>query len=265
MSSRSKWTMWMVVTALTLVAAGLPDAIAHAGATGSLAVVDPDAGKGAVTSGDQLTEFVVKLPDGSTCPGDTQHDGWQLVGFIIPADDDPTALVFTTLGPTERYIDGVTRRLALYRVERSPVGLANLPRNEVADKPGRIPAIPPLTFAQPATLGLAGGRYQIGIGCVHEGIDLGDYWTAIVDITRPAELTSTELTWTVVQAAPASAKSSDSSAMVPVIVGVACLLGVGYFVSASRRRNAASSRQQVRRARPRTNPSNAAPRKDIRS
>lgn len=263
MSVWSKWTTWSMVTLATLAPAGIPGVIAHAGATGSLGLVSPDAARGAVTSGDQLTPFVIEPPAGAACPGDTQHDGWQLVGFILPADDDPTKQVYTTLGPTDRYVGDVTRRLALYRAERAPVGLANLPRNDSAGEPGRIPSIPTLTFQQPATLGLAGGRYQLGIGCVHD-TDLGDYWTAIVDISRPADLKSVELTWTVVQAAPVKESSSGSSSTaLTIVVALGCLLGVGLIVRAFLRRRVAA-RNRPGRVGQRPVPKSS-PRKDTHS
>jgi len=234
------------VSLVTLLATGVSHDTVGAEPTGDLAIVSPDGDRNSITSGDQNTQFVVELPEGSVCPGDTQHDGWQLVGFIIPADDDPTAQVFTALGPKDRYVGDVTRRLALYRLERAPVGLANLPRNDVAGEPALIPSIPTLTFQQPATLGLAGGRYQLGVGCVHEGIDLGDYWTAIVSVTRPTDLKSVDLTWTVeVAAAPSSSNSSSSLALVAVAAGVAAIGAV--IVSTKIRSNRRRTRRAIRR------------------
>jgi len=237
-------TSWLTVALVAMLAAGVAPDTASADPIGNLAIINPDGERQAITSGDQNTEFVVQPPDGSVCPGDTQHDGWQLVGFIIPEDDDPSTQIFTALGPVERYVGDVTRRLALYRLERAPVGLANLPRNSVAGEPARIPAIPTLTFQQPATLGLAGGRYQLGIGCLHEGADLGDYWTAVVSITRPTDLKSTELTWTVEVAAPApeSSSSLSSLALVAAAAGFAAI-GVVIF-----RTNIRTSRRRSRRA-----------------
>ncbi|MCE9621108.1 MAG: hypothetical protein K8R99_02050 [Actinomycetia bacterium] len=218
---------------LVLVAAGVPSVVAQAAPsvpTASLAIVNPSDASQAITDGDENTQFVVRPPDGASCPGDTRHDGWQLAGFILPEEEDPATQIYTALGPVERYIDDVTRRLALYRVERSPVGLANLPLNDVAGKPARIPAIPTLSFQQVATLGLAGGRYQLGIACVFDGTQLGDYWTAIVTITRPTDLKSTELSWTVEVAAPAPESSDSSSTTLLVVAVVVGAAAIGFVI-----------------------------------
>jgi hypothetical protein len=78
--------------ALSLTSA-LP-AAADADATAGVAtIVNPQTGN-PLRSGGSATKFAVALPPGARCPGDTEHDGYLLYSYVIPASMSPASLTY---------------------------------------------------------------------------------------------------------------------------------------------------------------------------
>src|SRR5262245_682957 len=61
---------------------------------GPVAVVLPTDVDTTVDSGGSGAPFALRLPDGSTCPGDSANDNWRVDSFMVPSSVDPATLEF---------------------------------------------------------------------------------------------------------------------------------------------------------------------------
>ncbi|MEO0495339.1 MAG: hypothetical protein AAF081_18180 [Actinomycetota bacterium] len=153
-------------------------------------------GETPVSSGGSDADFRLRLPVGSTCPGDTANDGFQTSGFIIPENEPVADLVFGIVNP----LPEDSGRLFSLRDRTQPWMNENLPQNVDAGQPAVVGEFPVFTFATFLPGEIPEGRYRIGLTCSFIGRPSGGYWDALVDIAADADDQPGALRWTVVEA-----------------------------------------------------------------
>lgn len=158
---------------------------------GSVVVVDTVNSTRELTEGDSRTAFSLRLPDGSACPGDSANDDWRVQSFLVPADTDIGSLRYRALRP-----DGDA-----YRALRYPNGdiftQAFTDPNPGPGSPGRILAVPPLTFAWFPAGSIPPGRYKIGIACTPPSWEVARFWDAEIELEEAADVEPGGLRWRV--------------------------------------------------------------------
>jgi hypothetical protein len=189
-------------------------------------------------SGDGSTPFSVRLPVGSTCPGDSANDQWRLNTFLIPAEDDPLEVQFGSTGPEPPW----TGSYPLFSFDGNmPVALTMLRRNPSPGSPGLIEALPLVSLTMVAQDFSKGGLFRLGVACTYFA-QTTQYWDTEIELApAPAGLDS-ELTWSI-RGLPANVDDfgtfSESSStgviwLVAAAVGIAAVAGV--FISRGSRR-----------------------------
>ena len=181
-----------------------------------------DAGR-TVADGGSSTTFVIKLPDGAACPGDSANDDYRVQGFLVPRGVDPAKITYNSIGPVG------ANQIALYKTDTDAFVHAFTEPNETTGQPGLIPAIPPLTFGDYAPDAVAPGHYTVGIACTYFGTTT-NYWDVPMDIASDLNDEPAHIHWTVVGGAPAGSSSGSSSGF--VAMGLVALLLVGGLVAA---------------------------------
>jgi hypothetical protein len=187
---------------------------------GTVTVVSASNAERPLSEGTSSTIFTLRLPEGATCPGDSEHDQWRIQSFIIPVGDDPGGLTYDDIGPEGPGL------FALYAVDENPYVHVLLESNAAAGSPGRIAAVEPLSFAvfPPGTL--PAGDYRIGLACTyfrHTAL----YWDTEFTLVADPEDQPGQLTWSVPGAPSASTSSGGSSWAGPVFGGLAVLVLLG--------------------------------------
>lgn len=182
---------------------------------------DPDLGDASIRSadepgrplegGDASTPFVVSLPAGATCPGDSAHDQWRVQTFMVPDGVDIARLHYGGIGP-----DGPDQ-FALFTADATQRSWDHqvLPPNAVPGAPSPVPEFPAFSFAAVSVVPLTEGRYRIGAACTLFG-ETAHYWDASVDVSGSSDGVASAFRWTVVPVAvpvpgPASATSPAPS------------------------------------------------------
>lgn len=198
----------------------VPELPAVATDAGDLLVVTGANSDNPLTEGDSNTVFSVRLPDGSTCPGDSANDDWRVQTFVVPASSDVGSLRYGATRPQGDLM------YALYTTEGRPFAQVLLNQNPAPGQPGDILPIPALSFAPFTPDLLPVGRYTIGVACSY--YETGErYWDAQIELTEDLDVEPGRRRWRVVAtdgtaAAPAVAADSGSGVALPAIaVGVA--------------------------------------------
>lgn len=135
--------------------------------------------------------FSLRLPDQSTCPGDSAHDDWRVQTFIVPEDRDPGRLAYSEVSPL--FAGEPTALVSpLFDANGSPFVNQLLGANTEPGKPGHILGFPVMSFTRLADSFVA-GRYRIGVSCTQ--FRAGErYWDATIEIAG----SGTERTWKLV-------------------------------------------------------------------
>jgi hypothetical protein len=184
---------------------------------GDVVVVQSNAVGRELEEGGSATPYSLRLPDGASCPGDTRNDEWAFQSFMVPSDVDLSTLEFSVAGPTG------PRQYALYEESTQPLTDQILVPNEQPGLPGRIPAIPPLTFSI-FPPGEVEGTYRIGIACTYLR-EPSIYWDTTIVVEADAADEPGGFTWrTDGTSAPTSSGDSSSFPLVAVVVGVGALV-----------------------------------------
>jgi hypothetical protein len=229
-----KGTQWRCVMAfgVTAVAVALIGQARTASATvdapqdvGDVVVVAGNDGSKEVTHGDADTSFSLRLPSGSTCPGDSAHDQWRTQSFIVPVTDDVTKIKYGAIGP-EPWTDG--QRYSLFMFDTRPYVHQLLLRNETEGQPGQIEPIPAMNFAVIAGEKIPSGTYRIGIACTYFG-KTAKYWDAQIELTGKYTDSKPQLSWNLVGAPADSGSSGGGSgrnAPLVALIGVAAAAAV---------------------------------------
>ena len=191
---------------------------------GDAVVVGAKGGSKPIIGGGSAERFIVRLPDGAVCPGDTMTDDWRLQSFVIPAADDPAALAYGVIGPT-----GATQ-YALYPVDTRPFANAFVPAKSNPDDPALVGALPPFTFEifPPGTL--PDGRYRIGVACTYFR-QTATYWDTEIMVTNTPDDEPAHFTWRVVDPPTDSSSAGGTSPWIfgagAVVFAVLAAIGVG--------------------------------------
>lgn len=194
--------------------------------SGDVIIADADDPSTALTGGDGTTAFVVRLPDGSACPGDSFNDQWRVQSFMIPANDDVGSLSYGVIGPEGE------QQLALFGADEAASSFANIlmPANSVAGQPGRIASTPPFSLAVAAGETISSGTYRIGIACTLFG-DTDRYWDAEIEVSQASNGLPDDLSWRL-SGTPVQPEERDDGALraLPVVSGVVGAVAIGGFV-----------------------------------
>lgn len=190
--------------------------LAHAAAIdgGAITVVGPPgtAAEGLpLNSGGSASEFVLRLPAGSACSGDSANDGYQVQSYMVPSTVDPSSLTFDSQGPTPNGT-GAALRLPLYDTQGSGY------IDQLTDiTTGFISGLPKFWFgifgADGPTV-VPAGTYNVGIACTKglaSATQLDKYWNAQFTIAHSASDEPAGLTWTVVNNGTGSSTTSSST------------------------------------------------------
>jgi len=176
-----------------------------------------------IRSGDASTRFLVRLPEGSACPGDSANDQWRVNTFLIPAAQDPLDVQFGSSGPEPPWTSGM---YPLFDNSTNlPIVFTMLRRNPIAGSPGVIESVPETGFGVVADNQFPGGDYRLGIACSYFA-QTTQFWDT--ELTMSA---APDVTWTVSATTPTPSTQSESSSQAWIWVliagGVAAL---GSFV-----------------------------------
>lgn len=188
---------------------------------GDAVVIDGLDGSRALGSGGSATSFSLELAGDASCPGDSANDNYRVQSFIVPAADDPGALTFESQKPAG---DG---RWALYDVNTTPFSQVLTDVGDGPGEPGRVPALPQLSFAvfDPGTF--PAGSYRIGVACTLWS-ETTRYWDAVIEISDDPSDEPAQIRWVAAgQSAPSDGAGSATAALVGVsVVGVAAAVVV---------------------------------------
>ncbi|MEO0495340.1 MAG: hypothetical protein AAF081_18185 [Actinomycetota bacterium] len=148
---------------------------------GILAVREPSGLNPALkTSGAAADEFTLTPPaSDNACSGDTASDGYQVNGFILSSDQDPTTLVFDTIFGVA---DGAGVRRGLPKGTGFAIGAS------AASEPlGLVTDNGPFNLGLWSASDLPEGDYLIGLACAFENNTIIDkFWYAEFTITHDA-------------------------------------------------------------------------------
>lgn len=170
---------------------------------GEVVIADANAPNEVLTHGDGDTEFVFVLPDGASCPGDSQHDQYRFQSFTIPVTDRPEDIDYGPIGP----VPDTPGRYAMFLTDTASFVHLTLPSNPFTGMPARIPLLPAMSFAVVAGAPIPSGEYRIGIACTLFTTTT-TYWDVDVVITNTS---SGDLTWRRSDVSPDGVTSSDSA------------------------------------------------------
>ena len=180
---------------------------------GDVAIVDANDQRTVVDHGDSDDVFSLRLPDGSTCPGDSVNDQWRTQSFIIPIADDPIGIRYGAIGP-EPVGNG---RYAMFMADTRPYVHQLTRPNPGAGQPGVISAIPPLSFAVVAGEQIPPGLYRIGIACTYFGAT-AKYWDTEIVITASYDDQPGLLAWRLADVPAGDTETAHSSNRRAVLV-----------------------------------------------
>ncbi len=192
---------------------------------GGVVVVDPYNPSEALTHGSASTVFTVRLPDKSTCPGDSANDQWRVGSYIVPTADDPVAIRYGAVGP-EPVGNG---RYALFMVDTTPFVHQLTMRNAVRGQPGVIPPMPPFDFTVVAGEKIPDGRYRIGVACTYFG-KTAEYWDTQIAISGSG-VTKGKLLWRLADVPDtvfASGQGSGRSTLMIIVLAAGGLGAVAF-------------------------------------
>lgn len=207
---------------------------------GDVVVVDGADRQQEVGRGGSAALFSLRLPDASTCPGDSLHDQWRVQSFMVPAEVDPVTLDYGVVGPEGE------QQYALYDERTKPFVNELTRANEVAGQPGFIGDIPVFSFGlfPPGTV--TPGTYRIGLACTLLR-ETAVFWDAEIEIVAAADDQPAQLTWSVVggpdveSSGPAAANGEAFPISTVLIIVAAIAFAIGLVAHFRQRRTAATS------------------------
>ena len=192
-------------------------------ASGSVTVTKPT-GSDRISRGGSATPFTLRLPDNSTCPGDSADDDYRVQSFLVPKGTDLETLTYKSQGPD------VAGGWALYKTTTSAFIQEQTADAEKKGDPGAILPLPALSFAVFVGDELAPGSYHIGVACSLLK-DTVKYWATEIDIRADPDDEPAGLRWVL-----PGAGTADSGTPFMALIALAVVIGAGgFFVVAARR------------------------------
>ncbi|GAC1593977.1 MAG: hypothetical protein NVS3B21_15540 [Acidimicrobiales bacterium] len=154
----------------------------------------------------------MRLPSGSSCPGDSANDGYRVQSFIVPDAADVSTLTYRSVRPQ------VAGGYALYDLITNPFSQAQTADARAPGQPGLIINIPTFSFGVFPPGSLSSGRYHVGIACsLHN--DTVRYWATDLELSSAADDQPGHFRWVVVGARATRSRSAS----VPLLAGAAAL------------------------------------------
>ena len=186
--------------------------IALAAASFAGAATVDGTGATSIVGGGSDTEFLLNLPAGAACTGDSATDNYRVQTFMAVATTDPATLTFTGSGPNNSDV-GVNFLQPLYD---SPGGSAVFGRT-TAPVSGQVQdnvvfSLAALTAEGVATARatLPAGDYILGYMCT-VGTALDKYWTATLAIAHDDSETRAGISFAVQQTDPGTDTTTTST------------------------------------------------------
>lgn len=213
------------VTALAVatVAVLTSSVVAQAATAGTATIIEPGL-QVALNSGGSRTLYGVELPNGASCPGDTEHQGYHVFSYLVPQGVSPTAVSFKT---------GVPNKWFGYIDDGSYFGAVN-----TAIGTGQIQPLPEeFTWSRltPHDLFRHGARaatWEGGIACADTTGTVTNYWNSEIVFTASSSDPG-GFTWRVIHQPPVP---GDPFVVVGVVLlGVAAVATVTAVVLARRK------------------------------
>lgn len=170
-------------------------------------------------SGGSATEFSLRLPEGASCPGDSTDANYRVQSYMVPVEDDPGALRYTSVGPEGK------NRFALYDTTTSSFVNILTAQADGPGEPGAVVNIAKFNFAVFEPGQLPPGRYDVGIACslFNETVR---YWNVEMAVVRAVDDEPAQIRWTVAgtnRSEPAVGGMSAPAIAVVVAVGAAAV------------------------------------------
>jgi hypothetical protein len=204
---------------------------------GDLIVVDPERPDNVLGAGDSNTPFGLRLPADASCPGDSRNDSWRFQGFIVPASVDLATLELTSAGPV-----GTNESVLFTHEPPSPIVDELTDANSAPGQPGRIPGLPPLSFATRVAKPLAAGEYRVVIACtLRRKIDR--YWDSSWTLTSKPAAEPAQFAWQLTDGSAEASKQAldDGPGLVWPVRIAALLVGTSAIAFLIRRRSRSES------------------------
>lgn len=196
------------------------------GDVGDVVLLAPDGDP--LRGGDRSTPFIVRLPEGAACPGDSANDQWRVNTFLIPIEQNPLDVLFGSSGPEPPWTSGM---YPLFDNRTNlPIVFSMLRRNPAPGSPGLIESVPETGFSVVSDNQFPGGNYRLGISCQYFA-QTTQYWdTELIMSAAP------DVTWELANPTPTpDGKSKTTSQTWIWFVAAGGLLMFGLFVWNRRR------------------------------
>lgn len=193
----------------------------------AVVVSSADTGASSRERGGSRTQFSLRLPSGSSCPGDSANDGYRVQSFIVPAADDVATLTYRSVSPQ------VPGGYALYDLVTNPFIQAQTADARAPGQPGLIINIPNFSFAVFPPGRLPPGRYHVGIACSLHNTTVR-YWSTDLLLSAAPDDQPAHLRWQVADLG----STHHRGVLTPVLIAAAGISSVA-TIALWRRRSAA--------------------------
>ncbi len=201
-------------------------ATAGAVTVGTAEIIHPATGA-PLDSGGSETTYGVNLPAVASCPGDTEHDGYHVYSYLVPAGYTPTQVRYTSL----------PSRWSGYFSYGAYYGPVN-----TAPGTGQVMTLPVFSWTRYSSYlddlfpgGVRHATWEGGIACADSYGTVTNYWNTQILFTR----TSSDpggFVWRVVNSQPVSSNSTHVIVGVTLLVVAAFLGGLVLVLSRRQRR-----------------------------
>lgn len=206
---------------------------------GAVVIVDPER---LVDPLEQLTSdtpFVLRLPDGAACPGDSYNDNWRVQSFLLPIADDPGAMLFSGVGPegTDGDARWPLRKMSTFNFVDEFTA-----QNDGPGREGLILPIPTMVMTSFAPDEVPPGTYRLGIACTYDRA-VARYWDTTIEVSGGEG--DGELAWIPDDVAFDPTDPGDTqSAVVPIVAGLMVVVGVLLLIRRRRRTSTTKKEEQ---------------------
>lgn len=199
----------------------------------ALVVENPESDR-ALKGGGSETLFSLKLPDGASCPKDSQNNNYRIQGFMVPAKIDPASLKYKSIMPDAEGGFG------LYDEFTNSYAQILTAEEEKPDGPGEIVNLPRFTLAVFSPGMVAPGKYRVGIACTYYN-DTVRYWDNELLVEHDSGDKPAEIRWSVVGVNRGHTPNDSRSATYLLVLAAGSFaLGVGFLAHKVRSRRAPS-------------------------
>jgi hypothetical protein len=177
------------------------------------------------------TPFVIKLPTGAACPGDTAHKYYLVNSYVVPISTDPGTLTFEGgVPPGDTTI-----------VSTSGVPYTAQDTIEYTGGIAPLPAFSWAGYAHHPDGRLVPGTYNVGLACANREGKATTYWNAKITV-QASSTDSGGFTWSVIGAPKARSGGSQAGTIIGFVIAVVIFGGVAALLWGRRSKAAVRSR-----------------------